>query len=312
MASVRNEGGCFSVYNWEEYRFMMTIDEMKAAKKSLGYSVKDISALSGVPYGTLQKLFDGTTSSPRRDTLLKLDAFFRNAADRSSFHAPPAAGTLREDTAVYTAGEPKGTASLREGAYAYAADSSQGKVQGEYTLDDYLALPDERRVELIDGVFYDMSAPTVSHQLIAGEIFRTIANYIRDRKGPCVPAIAPCDVQLDCDDKTILQPDVFITCDRSKFHNARLFGAPDFIIEILSPSSRKKDLFIKLNKYQNAGVREYWAVDLKNKEILVYLFGTEDFLITYHLSDKVPIGIYDGDLEIDFADIMDYISWLQD
>ncbi len=295
---------------------MMTIDEIKAAKKNSGYSVKELARLSGVPYGTLQKLFGGTTSSPRRDTLCRLEAFFISLVSSGTAGYPedsPASKSLfREGEAVYDADHGDSKAAVREGAYAYAADSSYGKIQGEYTLEDYLALPDERRVELIDGVFYDMSAPTVSHQLIAGEIHRVIANFIHDHKGPCVPAIAPCDVQLDCDDKTILQPDVFITCDRSKFHNARLFGAPDFIIEILSPSTRKKDLFIKLNKYQNAGVREYWVVDLKNKEVLVYLFGTEDFLTTYPLSDMVPVGIYDGDLKINFAEIMEYISWLQE
>ena len=295
---------------------MMTLDEMKTAKKNSGYSVKELALLSGVPYGTLQKLFGGTTSSPRRDTLLKLEAFFHSAASAGANGYPESsaasASHLRESNAAYKADNAGANGAVREGAYAYAAESSYGKIQGEYTLEDYLALPDERRVELIDGVFYDMSAPTVSHQLIAGEIHRVIANYIHDHKGPCVPAIAPCDVQLDCDDKTILQPDVFITCDRSKFHNARLFGAPDFIIEILSPSTRKKDLFIKLNKYQNAGVKEYWVVDLKNREVLVYLFGTEDFLTTYQLSDTVPIGIYDGDLKINFAEIMEYISWLKE
>ncbi len=276
----------------------MTLEELKKRKHALGYSAKELSRLSGVPYGTLQKLLSGATASPRRETLLALERFFTLEENQGNPGPYPESAGAKP---VF----------VREGAYAYAAERSLGKVQGEYTLEDYLALPDERRVELIDGVFYDMASPSASHQLIAGEIYRTISSYIREQKGACVPFIAPYDVQLDCDDKTILEPDVFIVCDRSKIHNARCFGAPDFIIEVLSPSTRKKDLFIKLNKYQNAGVREYWAIDLRKRLIYVYEFNKEEFMTTYTFEDKVPVGLYGGSLLIDFADIADYISWIQ-
>lgn len=85
-----------------------------------------------------------------------------------------------------------------------AITAYQVKKQGEYTLDDYYALPDERRVELIDGVIYDMASPSSVHQLIGSEIREQLKSYIKDKKGECIPFVAPIDVQLDCDDKTMV------------------------------------------------------------------------------------------------------------
>ena len=130
------------------------------------------------------------------------------------------------------------------------------KKQGDYTLEDYYAIPDDIRVELIDGVIYDMSAPTSVHQLLTGFLFTQFMNHVMKEKGSCLPIVSPIDVQLDCDDRTMLQPDVVIVCDRKKVVHRCVYGAPDFVLEILSPSSRKKDSIIKLNKYMNAGVRE--------------------------------------------------------
>ena len=133
--------------------------------------------------------------------------------------------------------------------------SSFKKKQGEFTVEDYLTLPDDLRVELIDGYFFEMSAPLTPHQIIARDITLQLTNYIKANKGKCVPLMAPCDVQLDRDDKTMVQPDVLIVCDRSKITKERIIGAPDFIVEVLSESTKKKDMTIKLNKYSDAGVK---------------------------------------------------------
>ena len=114
----------------------MTVSEMRKRKKELGYTNEKVSELSGVPLGTVQKIFAGVTDSPRYDTLQALEKVFVKEWNM-----------------------------LRESVTAY-----QVKRQGEYTLEDYYALPDERRVELIDGVIYDMSSPTSTHQMLATEI----------------------------------------------------------------------------------------------------------------------------------------------
>ena len=184
------------------------------------------------------------------------------------------------------------------------------KKQGEYTLEDYYALPDERRVELIDGVIYDMSAPTTIHQMIGSEIREQLSSFIKSKKGTCIPFAAPVDVQLDCDDRTMVQPDVLVVCDRDKIIKRCIYGAPDFVVEVLSPSTKRKDGIIKLSKYISAGVREYWIVDPDKKQVVVYDFQKEDYPVIYGFGGEIPVGIFDGECRVDFAEIYEYIRFL--
>lgn len=132
---------------------------------------------------------------------------------------------------------------VREASGTYGS-----KQQGEYTPDDYYALPDDLRVELIDGVFYKMSSPTTIHQLIISLIWKDLWDYIEEKKGGCLPFASPVDVRLDRDDRTILQPDVLIVCDRNKIIRRCIYGAPDLIAEVLSPATRKKGFLFKAAK----------------------------------------------------------------
>lgn len=250
----------------------MTIQEMKEKKREKGYTYVQMAELSGVPLGTIQKIFSGETESPRYDTLQALERLFTEI---------PA---------------------VQEGTF-YQADRN-----GSYTLDDYYALPEDQRVELIDGYFYEMLAPTFGHQTIGGEIYRQIANYIMDKGGSCRPFIAPVDVQLDCDERTMVQPDVGIVCDPDKIKRFGIYGAPDFLVEVISPSTKKKDYIKKLAKYMEAGVREYWILDPYQKRLLVYFFEGDVFPVIYGLDQPVPVGIYNGDLVIDFSNIAKWIE----
>lgn len=184
------------------------------------------------------------------------------------------------------------------------------RTQGEYTIEDYFNLPDDERKELIDGVFYDMASPTHIHQFLAAEIYRSISDFIERKKGACLPFVAPLDVQLDCDDKTIVQPDVLIICDKNKLKYGRIYGAPDFVVEVLSPSTGKKDRFIKSMKYADAGVKEYWIVVPDKKRVFVYdLVGDAPAQI-YCFGNKVPVGIFDGGCEVDFKRIYERMQVL--
>lgn len=259
----------------------MNIEEMKKKKIELGYSNEQIAALSGVPLGTVQKIFAGITKHPRYDTLQALEDSFQGGA-------------------------PSDPQSVCESGVAY-----QTKKQGEYTLDDYYAMPEDRRVELIDGVIYDMTAPLVVHQYLIGEIFTRLKNYVRQNKGKCMPMMAPTDVRLDMDEKTMVQPDVLVLCNREQIDPRRLEGAPDFVVEVLSPSTKRKDSLIKFHKYADAGVREYWMVDPDKKRIAAYCFEEDDFCpAVYTFADKVPVAIWGGDCEIDFAEIYEEIRFL--
>ena len=189
---------------------------------------------------------------------------------------------------------------------------------GDKTIEDYLALPEERRVELIDGVFYDMEAPSYVHQIIALKIHQILLNHVEKNGGSCMPFAAPADVQLFWDsDKTMVQPDVFVVCNRDQLTMNRLLGAPDLVMEVISPWSRWRDADLKLRKYREAGVREYWIIFPKEKKVLVYLFeksdATGDIVPTeYTFADRVPVGIWDGKCEVDFAEIYERCKFLYD
>lgn len=261
----------------------MTVEEMRERKRELGYSYEQIAELSDVPVGTVQKVMGGITKSPRYDTLRALEEVFTKKT----------VGMVCEPQAAYMANE-----------------EPPLKNQGEYTLEDYYALPDERRVELIDGVIYDMSSPTHIHQLVGGQIFKVFMNYIDKKKGKCIPAYAPLDVQLDCDDKTMVQPDVLIVCDRDKFERGVVYGAPDLIVEIVSKSTKKKDMTVKLSKYSAAGVREYWVVDPDRRKVIVYDFENDMDVAVYGFENKVPVRIFGGECEVDFREIYEYVAFL--
>lgn len=195
---------------------------------------------------------------------------------------------------------------IREELAPYLAE----KRQGGYTVEDYFALPEEERVELIDGVLYDMAAPEVGHQGIADEIWQVFNLFIKKKKGKCFAITSPLSVQLDCDNRTMVQPDVLIVCDRSKFQRGIVFGVPDLVVEVLSPSTRKRDLMLKLRKYRAAGVWEYWLVDPKHRQVIVHRFQENPQTKFYTFEEKVPVGIFDGECMVDFKEIYDYVGFL--
>lgn len=172
-----------------------------------------------------------------------------------------------------------------------------------FTAADYWALPEGRRAELIDGELYDMAPPSFIHQKIVQQLCRIIGNYIADKGGECEVLPAPFAVNLNADDSIYVEPDISVICDKNKLTEKGCHGAPDWIIEVVSPSSQKMDYLTKLFKYRTAGVREYWIVDPLQGTTQVYFFeGAEDFH-RYSFSDKIDAGIYD-DLEICISELL--------
>lgn len=266
----------------------MTLEEMKRIKQERGYTLAQLSDYSGVPLGTLQKIFSGETEHPRYATLQALER------------------VLSEKSVGYQSGDRGTNLSMVCEALIYEPFGS--KKQGQYTLDDYYALPDERRVELIDGVIYDMSAPSFVHQHILGTVFAAMQNYISSKGGACLPMMAPVDVRLDCDDKTMVQPDVLILCDKSKICKWGINGAPDFCLEIISESTSRKDYIKKLQKYTEAGVKEYWIIDPLRKVLLTYNWKDDYLPHMYPLEGQAGLALYDEELQIDLDGIASLIQ----
>lgn len=173
-----------------------------------------------------------------------------------------------------------------------------------YTEDDYYNLPEDVRAELIDGQIYSMSAPSRAHQEILNFLNTEINLYIRRIKGSCKIYPAPFAVRLfEDDNRTIVEPDISVICDSKKLTERGCTGAPDWIIEIVSPSTSTHDYVRKLNLYMEAGVKEYWIVDPCSEKIFVYTLELTAFSINlYTFQDKVKAGIYE-DLWIDFQEI---------
>lgn len=162
-----------------------------------------------------------------------------------------------------------------------------------YTIEDIYALPQGQRAELIDGQIYYMAPPGRTHQQICGYLHNEIYNYIKSRKGKCEVYAAPFAVFLDRDDVTYLEPDISVICDLEKLDEKGCHGAPDWVIEIVSPSSRPMDYMKKMVKYAMAGVREYWIADPEKQTVTVYGFE-KGIMEQYSFGKDIPVGIYEG------------------
>lgn len=259
------------------------IDILKARKEELGYTYEEIARRADVAVEMVEDYFEGRIQTLGYVSLRAINQ------------------VLFPEKTVDKICEP-------EPAYKV----HMMKEQGEYTVEDYLAWPEDQRIELMDGVIYDMAAPLDIHQLIVLELGTIFRNYVRNKKCQCVPFISPIDVQLDMDNKTMVQPDVLILCDRNKLKDGRIYGAPDFIVEVLSPSTRKKDMIKKLSKYQAAGVKEYWIVDTKERKVIVYSNMTPESkdIMIYPFESKIAVEMYGGECVVNFKEIEEYISFL--
>ena len=172
-----------------------------------------------------------------------------------------------------------------------------------YTTEDYYNMPEEIRAELIEGQIVYMATPSTQHQRISGRLYAAIFNYINAKGGDCEVFPAPVSVQLCKEDDTIVEPDISVICDPDKITERGCVGAPDWIIEIVSPSNAKHDYITKLSLYSNANVKEYWIIDAEQNKIYVYdLQDNKLVLSPYTFRDKIKVGIYE-DFYIDFSDL---------
>ncbi|MDR1735681.1 MAG: Uma2 family endonuclease [Oscillospiraceae bacterium] len=174
-----------------------------------------------------------------------------------------------------------------------------------YTYADYASWDDDTRYEIIDGIPVAMAAPTISHQRICGNVYMQFRNFLRGKK--CEVFMSPVDVCLfgkGDSDKTVVQPDVFVVCDKEKLNSRYCNGAPDLVIEVLSPSSKRLDREIKKALYCEAGVREYWLVDPELQTVTAHFLADDSDMTVFNKPAVVPVRVLDG-FEIDLADVFE-------
>ncbi|MHC6203559.1 Uma2 family endonuclease [Breznakiellaceae bacterium SP9] len=187
-------------------------------------------------------------------------------------------------------------------ADAAAVDYYKGNSRKtDYTYADYLELKTDKRYELMNGVYYLMASPSERHQRISMELSMRFATFLYGK--PCRVYAAPFDVRLhpkkNRTDRTVLQPDLLVVCDRAKISHGSCDGAPDLVIEILSPSNTEEEMAKKYTYYRSASVREYWVVDPALKQVKVCLLEAGAYKEQVYEGDcRIPVTILPG-LSID-------------
>lgn len=176
------------------------------------------------------------------------------------------------------------------------------KGKWQYTVADIEALPEDIRVELIDGELFIMEAPELEHQDILMGLSFQIELYIQKKKGKCKVVPAPFGVYIKKDIHNFVEPDISLICDDEKLVRKGCYGAPDLVIEIVSPSNRKMDYVRKLALYREAGVREYWIVDPKHEQVTVYNLEHEKEPVLHSFTERIRVGVYD-DLYLDLGNL---------
>ena len=296
----------------------MTVEEMRIRKTEMKLTYEKIAEKSGVPAATVKKILGGFTKFPRHKTVLALEKVFSSESSATLYEQMKSsvsdASLLREPPAEYgKKADYQRSSSARDIIVSYPL--LPHKRQGEYTEEDRDLLPDDCRTELIDGVLYDLASPITVHQLISMEISFQLRSQIEKCGNDCYVFAAPSDVKISYDNRNILQPDLYVICDTEMIRNGKLtLGPPPFVIEVLSPSTRGKDILLKSWKYATSGVKEYWMVDPDKRIITVKDFekdpqGTE--YTEYGFDDTVPVGISGGHCKVDFGSICKTLDRLE-
>lgn len=176
--------------------------------------------------------------------------------------------------------------------------------RNDYTIQDVDTLfEDEQRAELIDGRICLLASQRLTHQRIQTALGVSLIEYIRLQNGACQVFMVPMDVYLNQDNKTRVQPDIFVICDPDKIREDACYGAPDLVIEIISKSTKKNDYGVKMLKYRTAGVREYWIIDPYLKTVLVFWFEDERENCSYSFDEEIPFHLFPN-LSVRIADMV--------
>ncbi|MBQ0079870.1 MAG: Uma2 family endonuclease [Eubacterium sp.] len=284
----------------------MDLDKMRMIKEQRGYSIRQIAEYSGVPEGTVRKIFSGETSHPRVATMAAIDRVFEE--DESLYQGKNYVydmNAIAPEHLQYLDEAASAPVRVEETVFAY------GK-KDLFTIDDYYKLPHDCRCELIDGVFYDMGAPSVIHQDIVVEMVTQINVFLKATKRKCRVYASPIDVRILKDDHNMLQPDVIVVCNDKNKKIRNIEGAPEFCLEVVSKWSSSRDYIRKCNKYLQGGVKEYWIIDPFKKILMVYDFTKETSPEIIPLEGEYDMLIFGGDLTIDLDAVAELIREEED
>ena len=305
----------------------MTIEQMKKRKQELGYTAEQLAKLAGLPVSTVRKIMSGVTKSPRRETIEKLENILKKkqgdyTSEDYESRAPGFWVELSHGTFYgMNTGEPLpqklvDAMLVKETPFVYgnlagvdfedenAPGPSQIKrspYKKYYTSEDYYAMPEDWRGELIDGELIALAQPNNRHQKIVMEMGLQLSLYAKAQKHSCEILPAP-ELHFTEEAREHCAPDLVVLCDKSKDRIKKIVGAPDMVVEVLSPTTRKYDLGSKYRDYRNFGVREYWIIDGDERKVIRCWFEKGEEQI-FSFDEKIPVCISGGKLEIDLSEL---------
>ena len=291
----------------------MKVDEIRERKKKLKLTTYQLALLAELPQGTVSKILTGETKNPSYLTIEKLDETLLKEEMKVRMEAyvtamqeyfaehPEDIGNQAKFEAIYREKYNLDGAPI---PYAVSRDD-MSNLHGNLALNDYRMKASElhkmgenREFELIDGNLIISEMAGVSHQRMVKKLGRAISDFIDENHGICEVFDVGVNVYLDENEYTLVIPDITVICNPDRITEKGIEGAPDFVIEVVSPSTRQTDYHKKLHKYMDAGVTEYWIVDMDREMVSVCINGEPMQVTIYSFTDEIPVYIYDGKLRV--------------
>ena len=293
----------------------MDFSKLKTRKKNLKLTTAEIAYRAELPVSTVSKIFTGETKNPAYLTIERIDTVLRKAEMEQRVLAYLTA--LEEYLSTHPEDSDRPEKFRQQ--YIESHNLIDAPIQYAVPRDDpdadyYLNLAYRRDTrthiadlaelslnkwdELIDGALIRNQAPELAHQLLIEDISFSIKSFIQSHQGSCRVISSGVNVQIDRDDLTMLVPDIVVVCDPAILDEHGIVGAPDWVIEVTSPATRRRDYGIKQSKYMLGGVREYWIIDLQKQKVSVFIAGEPTMTYVYGFDDDIPVYIYDGRLKV--------------
>lgn len=259
----------------------MDIRDLRRLKRNAEMTNAEIADLSGIPVSTVNKIFSGATENPRYATLLAIEQVL-----------------VKGQKLPFKYDEYRQEPCLIEETTAYGYNAR------DYSVEDIYKLGQGTKAELIDGKLYLMGAPTRMHEFLIFNIAYRFKKHIEEQKGDCHVYVSKLGVRLFGDDKTWVEPDIVVACKKEILTDEGCNGAPNLVVEVVSPSNSSYDYLTKMMIYQKAGVQEYWIVDPQLQVVSVYNFEEHEKSGRFQYADGITSCVLEG-IEIRIADFID-------
>jgi Uma2 family endonuclease len=293
----------------------VNIKDIRRRKKELNLTTAEIAYRAKLPVSTVSKVMTGETTRPRYITVEKINEVLarEEMLIRVRAYIDELLAYIKEHPdedvdQIKFEKEYRRRNNLDKSSLPYSKPIDTAVVQPSGNLailrtervniEQLLDLEQDRRLELIDGHLIVNEFPGMRHQLLVKNLGKVIDRYIDETGGECLMLNVGANVRLDEDDYNLVGPDIVVLCDSNKVEELGIIGAPDWIIEVVSPSSRGRDYKLKMCKYINAGVREYWIIDPEKEKVTTYIEGEPTMAYVYGFDDDIPVYIYEGKLKI--------------